>query len=73
MRRDGATAERFDLFDENGSGVLNGAELIRGSVNDVYPPTTYRDRHTVTLGGKRVMMVHLGTAHTDDGSGAVFP
>jgi len=70
----GATAERFDLFDENRSGVLNGAELIRGSVNDVYlPSTTFRDQHTVTLGGKRVMMVHLGVAHTDDSSVLYFP
>ncbi|MGH9254559.1 MAG: MBL fold metallo-hydrolase [Vicinamibacterales bacterium] len=70
----GATAERFDLFDENRSGVLNGAELIRGSVNDVYlPSTTFRDRHTVTLGGKSVIMVHLGIAHTDDGSVLYFP
>jgi glyoxylase-like metal-dependent hydrolase (beta-lactamase superfamily II) len=70
----GATAARFGLFDENQSGVLNGAELIRGSVNDVYlPSVTYRDRHTVTLGGKRVMMVHLGNAHTEDGSVLYFP
>jgi len=70
----GATAERFDLFDENRSGVLNGAELIRGSVNDVYlPSTTFRDRHTVTLAGKRVMMVHLGVAHTDDSTVLYFP
>ena len=70
----GATAERFDLFDENGSGVLNGAELIRGSVNDVYlPSTTFRDRHTVTLGGKRVIMVPLGIAHTDDSTALYFP
>jgi glyoxylase-like metal-dependent hydrolase (beta-lactamase superfamily II) len=70
----GATAERFDLFDENRNGILAGAELIRGSVNDVYlPGTTYRDRHTVALGGKSVVMVHLGTAHTDDGSVLYFP
>ncbi len=70
----GATAERFDLFDENRNGILSAAELIRGSVNDVYlPSTTFRDRHTVTLGGKRVMMVPLGVAHTDDGSVLYFP
>jgi glyoxylase-like metal-dependent hydrolase (beta-lactamase superfamily II) len=70
----GATAERFNLFDENGSGVLNGAELIRGSVNDVYlPSTTFRERHTVTLGGKRVIMVPLGVAHTDDSTALYFP
>lgn len=70
----GATAARFGLFDENQDGILTAAELVRGSVNDVHlPDTTYRDRHTVTLGGKRVMMVHLGTAHTDDGSVIYFP
>ena len=70
----GATADRFDLFDENRNGILTGAELIRGSVNDVYlPGTTFRDRHTVTLGGKSVVMVHLGTAHTDDSSVLYFP
>jgi len=70
----GATAERFDLFDENQSGVLNGAELIRGSVNDVYlPSTTFRDRHTVTLGGKLAIMVPLGIAHTDDSTAIYFP
>ncbi|MBI3047885.1 MAG: MBL fold metallo-hydrolase [Acidobacteria bacterium] len=70
----GAVAQRFDLFDQNRDGLLTANELIRGSVNDVYPPgTTYRDRHTVTLGGKRVMMAHLGTAHTDDGSVIYFP
>jgi glyoxylase-like metal-dependent hydrolase (beta-lactamase superfamily II) len=70
----GATGQRFALFDENQDGILSGAELARGSVNDVYlPSTTYSDRHTVTLGGKRVMMVHLGNAHTDDGSVIYFP
>ena len=70
----GGTAERFDLFDEDRSGFLTGAELIRGSVNDVFlPSTTFSDRHTVTLGGKRVMMIHLGTAHTDDSSVLFFP
>lgn len=70
----GATAERFDLFDANQNGILSPAELIRGSVNDVYlPSTTFRDRHTVTLGGKRVIMVPLGTAHTDDSTALYFP
>lgn len=70
----GATAARFDLFDANRDGILTANELIRGSVNDVYPPTTtYTDRHTVTLGGKRVIMVPLGTAHTDDSVALYFP
>ena len=37
------------------------------------PSTTFRDRHTVTLGGKRVIMVPLGIAHTDDSTALYFP
>jgi glyoxylase-like metal-dependent hydrolase (beta-lactamase superfamily II) len=70
----GAAAERFALFDYNRDNVLSGAELARGSVSDVYPPTTtYTDRHTITLGGKRVTMTHLGVAHADDSSVLHFP
>jgi glyoxylase-like metal-dependent hydrolase (beta-lactamase superfamily II) len=70
----GATAERFDLFDFNRDGILTANELIRGPVNDVHlPSVTFRDRHTVTLGGKRVIMVPLGIAHTDDSTVLHFP
>jgi glyoxylase-like metal-dependent hydrolase (beta-lactamase superfamily II) len=67
-------ADRFAMFDYNADGVVSGAEIARGSVSDVHPPTvTYTDRHTVTLGGKQVTMVHLGTAHADDSSVLHFP
>src|SRR6185436_359942 len=70
----GAIAERFDLFDYNRDNVVNGGEIARGSISDVYPPTTtYVDRHTVTLGGKRVTMTYLGIAHADDSSVLHFP
>ena len=70
----GAVAERFALFDFNRDNVLSGAELARGSVSDVYPPTiTFTERHTVTLGGKRVHMIHLGIAHADDSAVLHFP
>ena len=70
----GAIAERFAMFDYNGDGVVSGAEIARGSISDVYPPTvTFTDRHTVTLGGKRVTMVHLGIAHADDSAVLHFP
>jgi glyoxylase-like metal-dependent hydrolase (beta-lactamase superfamily II) len=66
--------DRFDQFDYNRDGVVSGGEIARGSVGDVYPPTiTYTDRHTVTLGGKSVTMIHLGTAHTDDSAVLHFP
>ena len=65
----GGIAERFDLFDYNRDAIVSGAEIARGSISDVYPPTTtYADRHTVTLGGKRVTMTYLGVAHADDSS-----
>ena len=70
----GAIAERFALFDYNRDDVVSGAEIARGSISDVYPPTTtYTDRHTVTLGGKRVTMTYLGIAHADDSSVIHFP
>ena len=70
----GGIAERFTLFDYNRDDVVSGAEIARGSLSDVHPPgTTFTDRHTVTLGGKRVTMIHLGTAHADDSSVLHFP
>src|SRR5512134_3579073 len=70
----GVHSERFALYDYNRDEVLSGAEIARGSVSDVYPPTTtYTDRHTVTLGGKRVTMTYLGVAHADDSSVLHFP
>ena len=70
----GAIAERFDQFDYNRDGIVTGAEIARGSVSDVYAPTTtYTDTHTVTLGGKRVTMRYLGVAHADDSSVLHFP
>jgi glyoxylase-like metal-dependent hydrolase (beta-lactamase superfamily II) len=70
----GAFTERFALFDYNRDEVLNGAEIARGSIGDVHPPTTtFTDRHTVTLAGKRVTMIHLGTAHADDSAVLYFP
>jgi glyoxylase-like metal-dependent hydrolase (beta-lactamase superfamily II) len=70
----GAYADRFDLFDYNRDGVLSGAEIARGSVSDVYPPTiTYTDRHTVSLGGAQVNLRYLGAAHADDSSLLHFP
>jgi glyoxylase-like metal-dependent hydrolase (beta-lactamase superfamily II) len=70
----GAIAERFAQFDYNRDEVVSGGEIARGSISDVHPPTvTYTDRHTVTLGGKRVTMSYLGIAHADDSSVLHFP
>jgi glyoxylase-like metal-dependent hydrolase (beta-lactamase superfamily II) len=70
----GNLAAQFAFYDYNRDNVVSGAEMARGPVSDVYPPTiTYTDRHTVTLGGKTVTMMHLGTAHSDDSSVLHFP
>ena len=70
----GAIAERFALFDHDRDEVVSGAEIARGPLGDVFPPTTtFTGSHTVTLGGKRVTMTHLGTAHADDSSVLHFP
>lgn len=68
------TRAQFDAFDFNHDNVLSGREFARGPLNDVYPPTmVYTDRHTITLGGKSVAMVHLGEAHSNDSSLIYFP
>jgi glyoxylase-like metal-dependent hydrolase (beta-lactamase superfamily II) len=68
------TAAQFALIDANRDGVLSGAEVARGPVGDVYPPAvTFSDRHVVTLGGARVEMIHLGSAHTPDSTVLYFP
>ena len=64
----------FALFDADGDGSLSGGEIARGPVGDVHPPTTvYTDRHTVTLGGRTVEMIHPGPAHSADMSVISFP
>ena len=70
----GNLANQFAAYDADRNGLVNGAELARGPVSDVYAPTvTFTDRHTVTLGGKSVTMTHLGTAHADDSAVLYFP
>jgi glyoxylase-like metal-dependent hydrolase (beta-lactamase superfamily II) len=70
----GQTADQFALIDANRDMLLSGAELARGPLSDVYLPTTmFADRHTVTLGGKRVEMVYLGDAHAPDSTAIYFP
>jgi glyoxylase-like metal-dependent hydrolase (beta-lactamase superfamily II) len=65
---------RFGLYDANEDGSLSGAEIARGPVNDVYPPTeTYSDRTTITLGEKSVEIIHLGQVHSADMSILHFP
>ncbi len=65
----------FDFYDVDGDNALSGAEVVRGPLNEVrVPDITYRDRVTVTLGGKTAEMVYTGIqTHSDDLSVIVFP
>ena len=70
----GGLADMFALYDYDRDNLLSGAEIARGSVSDVHPPTTtYSGRHTVTLGGKRIEMIHLGMLTLTTASCCIFP
>lgn len=66
----GGTAQAFDELDTNRDGAIDGAEIS----GDVRPPeSTYTDRRTITLGGKRVELIHPGPNHSADGTIVYFP
>ena len=70
----GNFAQSFDLYDADGGGMLSGGEATRGELNDVrVPDIVYRDRMTISLGGKSADLIHIGTMdHTDDMSVVLF-
>ena len=76
-RAEGQTVNpfQFDGFDEDNDGAISGAELMRGALSNVHPPTiTYTDEIEVSLGGKRVRMEWLGEFnHSFDSSMISFP
>jgi hypothetical protein len=54
------------------AAIENAPEPER--MKDVLPPErTYTDRHTITLGGKRVELVHPGPNHSPDATVLFFP
>jgi glyoxylase-like metal-dependent hydrolase (beta-lactamase superfamily II) len=58
---------QFDLYDADHNGALSGAEVTRGPLAYVVPPTSvYTDRMTLTLGGKRAELISIPTPHADD-------
>jgi glyoxylase-like metal-dependent hydrolase (beta-lactamase superfamily II) len=64
----------FALHDADRDGALSGAEVTRGPLSDVRAPDiTYSTRKTITLGGKRVELIHLPIEHADDNSVILFP
>ncbi len=70
----GGTAQNFELYrreperhSQRGRADSRAGERRLPSEHDLLR------RHTVTLGGKRVMMMHLGIAHTNDSTVFYFP
>jgi glyoxylase-like metal-dependent hydrolase (beta-lactamase superfamily II) len=65
----------FANYDADGNGTLNGAEILRGPVSDVQvPDITYKERTSVSLGGRTVELTWTGPiTHTDDMSVIRFP
>lgn len=71
----GNFANSLHLYDVDGDGMINGAEATRGALNEVRAPDiVFKDRMTVTLGGKSVDILYVGNMqHTDDMSVVLFP
>lgn len=63
----GRIAALFDAYDDNGDGVLSGAEGTRGALKYVArPQLTYTNQIDIHLGGKRVEVIPIPTDHADD-------
>jgi len=57
----------FTLYDMNGDGMLNGAEVVHGPIKNVTAPEiTYSDKMTLHVGGKTVEIMWKPTVHADD-------
>lgn len=66
----GMSAQWFDQNDLNHDGVVTPAELQQGIVK---PTQYYKDKLTLTFGGKQVVLFHPGKNHGDDMTVVYFP
>lgn len=60
----------FDRLDRNKDGIVTAPEMNQEIVK---PTRTYRDRQTITFGGKTVQLIHPGRNHSDDMTVLFFP
>ena len=72
---DNVAEQQFAAFDDNGDGLLSGAEVVRGPLRFVHPPSiTYKDQIEINLGGKRIIASWVGEMnHSNDVSRISFP
>jgi len=66
----GGYLSNFDRLDRNKDGAITPAEMNQEIVK---PTRTYRDRQTVTLGGRSVQLIYPGPNHSDDMTVIYFP
>lgn len=67
----GETLAEFDALDRNRNGFVEGIDWM---IDVVPPEKTYTGRHVISLGGKRVEMIHPGGAqHSNDATVLYFP
>jgi glyoxylase-like metal-dependent hydrolase (beta-lactamase superfamily II) len=64
------TRAQFDRMNGNGDGFLTQDELMADIRR---PDITFRDSHTLTLGGRRVELIHAKNRHTSDLYDVYFP
>jgi glyoxylase-like metal-dependent hydrolase (beta-lactamase superfamily II) len=66
----GGYLRAFDRLDRNKDGIVTAPEMNQEIVK---PTRTYRDRQTITFGGKTVQLIHPGRNHSDDMTVVYFP
>ena len=72
----GPFANNFAQFDLDGNGSLSRSEIWArrfGGGQTRPPDIVYRDRSSITLGGKTVELHYTGINHTDDMTVVLFP
>jgi glyoxylase-like metal-dependent hydrolase (beta-lactamase superfamily II) len=66
----GGYLSNFDRLDRNKDDAITAAEMNQEIVK---PDVTYNSRHTITLGGRTVQLLHPGRNHSDDMTVMYFP
>ena len=66
----GGYLSNFDRLDRNKDGAITPQEMNQEIVK---PSRTYKDRQTLTVGGRTIQLIHPGVNHSDDMTVIYFP